>query len=105
MPAQPVERAEAFRAMPRPMQRMPTREPETREADPYARNTRGMDAAPPRSAYVPRQQPAPAAMPAPRMMSPPGRSESTPPARNEGNARKARTQDERHRKDQQQNQN
>lgn len=97
MPAQ-SERAEAFRAMPRPMPRMPTR-----EAEPSPRNARGMDAAPPRPAYVPRPQPAPAAMPAPRMMTPPARSQSTPPARSEDNARKARAQDERQRKDQQQN--
>ena len=97
MPAQAVERAESFRAMPRPAPRLPQR-----EAAAPARNVRGLDAAPPRPAYVPRQQPTPAAMPQPRMVAPPARSESAQPARSAGNARKAHPRDDRYRNNDQQ---
>jgi hypothetical protein len=96
MPAEAVERAESFRAMPQQAPRMPQR-----EAVPYERNVRSMDAAP-RPAYVPRQQPTPAAMPQPRMVAPPARSENAQPARSDGNARKPHPRDDRYRKDDQQ---
>lgn len=94
MPAESVRRAESFRAMPRQAPPMPQR-----EAAPDQRNVRSMDVAPPRPANVPRQQPTPATMPQPRMVAPPARGENAAPARSEGNARKGRPQDDRHRKD------